>query len=173
MAILTNTALPDQQASIFQKITNDESVSKTNIYFTFYLHRAAQKAGSGSYFLDNLDIWKNMLKDGLSTFAETVQQTRSDCHAWSASPNYEFLNIVCGIQPAAPHFEAIRIAPNPGQLQNLAASMPHPKGQIAVDFKFKGNSVTGEVTIPAETTASFHWKGKELTLESGKNKISL
>jgi len=81
MAILTNTALPDQQASIFQKITNDESVSKTNIYFTFYLHRAAQKVGSGSYFLDNLDIWKNMLKDGLSTFAETVQQTRSDCHA--------------------------------------------------------------------------------------------
>src|SRR5690606_9310951 len=43
MAILTNTALPDQQASIFEKITNDESISKTNIYFTFYLHRAAQK----------------------------------------------------------------------------------------------------------------------------------
>ncbi|AHM60751.1 alpha-L-rhamnosidase [Flammeovirgaceae bacterium 311] len=173
MAILTDTAPINQQAAIFEKITTDPSVARTNIYFSFYLHRAAQKTGNGAYFLNNLDIWKKMLKQGLTTFSETMQQTRSDCHAWSASPNYEFLNLVCGIQPASAHFESIRIEPNPGSLRKLSGKMPHPKGSIGVDFSFDKNSVAGEIVIPENTQATFYWKGKEVPLVQGKNSIKI
>ena len=53
-----------------------------------------------------------MLNRGLTTWAETADPTRSDCHAWSASPNYDLLSIVAGIQPAAPGFKRVRIEPH-------------------------------------------------------------
>lgn len=173
LAILTNTAPVEQHSNLFKKITTDPSVSKTNLYWTFYLNRAAQKSGNGEYFLTNLDAWENMLEKGLSTFAESEQNTRSDCHAWSASPNYEFLNTVCGIQPASPHFETIKIAPNPGSLPAISGKMPHPKGEIGVEFAFKKDRISGEIHIPEGTKATLHWKGKEMALEPGLNKVKL
>jgi alpha-L-rhamnosidase len=46
---------------------------------------------------------------GLTTFAEKPDPTRSDCHAWSASPNYDFLATVAGIEPALPGFKTVKI----------------------------------------------------------------
>lgn len=173
LAILTDTAPLEQQNTLFKTITSDPNIATTNLYFTFYLTRAAQKSGNGSYFLSNLSAWENMLKKGLTTFAESIQNTRSDCHAWSASPNYEFLNTVCGIQPASPHFDEIVIEPNPGNLGNITGKMPHPKGEIVVQYTFKNNQVSGEITIPEGTKGNFKWKGKQMTLNPGKNVIRL
>ncbi|UZJ65070.1 hypothetical protein OKW96_01940 [Sphingobacterium sp. KU25419] len=41
-------------------------------------------------YTDQLEPWKDMLALGLSTFSENPDPTRSDCHAWSSSPNYDF-----------------------------------------------------------------------------------
>lgn len=173
LAILTDTAPSETQSDIFKNITSDRGISKTNIYFTFYLHRAAQKSGNGDFFLSNLGTWENMLAEGLTTFAESREDTRSDCHAWSASPNYEFLNTVCGIQPMSPHFETIKIAPNPGSLSSISGKMPHPKGYVVVDFNFKNNEISGEVNIPKGAKATLVWKGKSVSLAEGLNKIKL
>ena len=173
LAIITDTAPQEQQSEIFKKMATMPAVAKTNIYFSFYLHRAAQKSGNGAFFLSNLGVWENMLQKGLTTFAESAENTRSDCHAWSASPNYEFLNTVCGIQPASPHFETIKIAPNPGALKNISGKMPHPKGEVGIELNFKKNAVSGEIIIPKGTNATFYWKGQELALKPGKNTIKL
>lgn len=173
LAIITNTAHQEQQSKIFKKITTLPAIAKTNIYFSFYLHRAAQQSGNGDFFLSNLGIWETMLQKGLTTFAESAENTRSDCHAWSASPNYEFLNTVCGIQPSSPHFETIKIAPNPGSLQSISGKMPHPKGEVSMELAFKNKAVSGEIMIPEGTAGTFRWQGKGMALKPGKNAIKL
>ncbi len=169
-AILTNTIAPGRQAALFDKIVSDKSLTQCNVYFRFYLTRAAQQTGNGDQFVENLMMWENMLGEGLTTFAEQEGNTRSDCHAWSASPNYEFLATVAGILPAAPHFDKVSIAPNPGSLSTIKASMPHPKGYIAMQLQFDAKGkVKGTVNVPVGGT--FNWKGKMMELKAGENKI--
>ena len=81
-----------------------------------------------------LEPWREMLDVGLSTFAEIPDAgTRSDCHAWSAHPNYDLLRIVAGVKPGAPGFRTVRIEPHLGTLDRLDATMPHPSGD---DLRF-------------------------------------
>ena len=74
-----------------------------------------------------LGPWQQMIDIGLTTFAETPEPTRSDCHAWSSSPNYDLLATVCGVEPASPGFATVRIAPHPGHLKQIKGVVPHPQ----------------------------------------------
>lgn len=115
-----------------------------------------------------------MLAMGLTTFAENPEPTRSDCHAWSASPLYEFLSMTCGIRPAEPGFKSVRIEPFLGDLTTVNGQMPHPLGTIAVQFqKTPAGGLTGTVTLPATLTGMLRWKGKSLPLKAGKQTVSL
>jgi hypothetical protein len=78
-------------------------LAKASYYFRFYLARALEATGRGDEYLPQLEPWREMLDLGLSTWAETPDlASRSDCHAWSAHPNYDLLTIVAGIKPGAP-----------------------------------------------------------------------
>ena len=115
-----------------------------------------------------------MLKMGLTTFAENPDPTRSDCHAWSASPNYDFFATICGITPAAPGFKKVTIAPALGELNEVSAKMPHPNGEIQVTLKRDGkNKINGEVVLPQQVTGSFVWQGKTIALKGGRQSIKM
>ena len=62
-------------------------------YFRFYLARALEHAGLGDQYLKLLGPWREMLSMGLTTWAESPEPTRSDSHAWSSHPNFDFLTI--------------------------------------------------------------------------------
>jgi hypothetical protein len=174
MAILTNTAPESMQAGMFERLVADTSLVQCNIYYRFYLTRAANKVGKADYFINHLDTWRDMLAEGLTTFAEHEHNTRSDCHAWSASPNYEFLATVAGIMPSEPHFASVRIAPAPGYLKEVSGSIPHPMGTIRVDLERKGkNGIIGTVSLPEGMKGTFEWQGKTIRLEGGEQKVSL
>ena len=52
--------------------------------------------------------------------------------------------------------------------------MPHPDGQISVDYKRKGkDGIKAEITLPDGVEGTFVWNGKTQVLKSGKNTISL
>jgi len=59
---------------------------------------------------------EGMISNGLTTFAEKSDPSRSDCHAWSASPIYDLLATVCGIEQLRAGFKTVSIAPAPGYL---------------------------------------------------------
>ena len=108
-----------------------------------------------------------MLDLGLTTFAERPEPTRSDCHAWSASPNYDFLATVCGIKPSSPGFKTVRIEPALGELSKISASMPHPMGEIKISLAKKGqNGIKGTILLPEGLKGSFEWRGRILNLEN-------
>jgi alpha-L-rhamnosidase len=75
-----------------------------------------------------LDVWRNNIKMGLTTWAEIsdLEHNRSDCHAWGASPNIEFFRTVLGIDSYAPGFSKVKIEPHLGKMENASGEIPHP-----------------------------------------------
>lgn len=171
--VLTNTIPENEQNEMLTRIMSDQKLIQPTLYFRFYLTQALKKADLADRYLTTLGPWKDMLKVGLTTFAEKQDPTRSDCHAWSASPNYDFLATVAGIRPASPGFRTIRMEPALGELKFIKGQMPHPSGMIL--FNLKRNSASGlqgEVTLPEGLTGSFGWNGKTVQLK-GKTVIDL
>lgn len=166
-AVLTDAVPAVQQAPLVQRIVADTSITQATFYFKFYLFEALKKTKLGDAFLPLLKPWHDMRAVGLSTFAENPEPTRSDCHAWSASPNYEFLSLVCGIRPASPGFKSVHIEPFLGDLQWAEGKMPHPDGEIAVRFERKGAQWTANISLPYKCTGTFVWKGQRRVLQAG------
>jgi hypothetical protein len=174
LAVLTDAIEPSMQADVVQRVVKDTSLIQSTIYFQFYHFQAMKKAGLSDLYLANLQPWRNMVKDGLTTFAETEKNTRSDCHAWSASPNYDLLATVCGIEPASPGFKTVKITPGLGNLTFVKSRMPHPDGEIILDLKRTGkNGISGNVSLPASLKGKFVWHGKEIDLKGGNQKINV
>lgn len=166
--VLTDAIPREKQKEVIQKVLTDKSLIQCTIYFRFYLFQAMKKVGLADEYIEQLDPWYEMIAKGLTTFEEGDYDERSDCHAWGATPNYDFLATVCGIRPAAPGFRKIEIEPAFGKLTFIKAKMPHPKGLIEVDLKKTGNGITGFVSIPENTTGFFKWKGETKVLNGGK-----
>jgi hypothetical protein len=114
-----------------------------------------------------------MLDRGLTTFAEKPDPTRSDCHAWSASPVYELLATVCGIEPASPGFAMVRIEPHLGALTHATARMPHPRGEITVALQREGAGITADISLPEGVTGTFVWSGRSIALRAGAQTVRM
>ncbi len=173
MAILTDAIPLKEQKALMQKILDDKSLIQTTIYYKYYLFNALHKVGMGDLYTKLLESWTNQLDQGLTTFAETDIEPRSECHAWSASPNYHFLKIIAGIYPKSKHFKEIMVEPHFNGLDHFKAVMPHPEGEIIVELSKKRNKVIGSITLPKGTTGVFKWKLKEIYLKTGKQNIEI
>jgi len=174
MAVLSGSIKADEEKTMMQKILDDKSLIQATIYYRFYLNLALKKAGMADLYYSQLQPWREMLKVGLTTFAEKEEPTRSDCHAWSASPNYDFLATICGIMPDKPGFSSVRIEPALGELQQAKGVMPHPEGEISVSLLRKGtDGISADISLPGNLTGVFVWKGKEVKLQSAEQKIEL
>ncbi len=151
-----------------------KGVAKASYYFRFYLARALDHVGRGDDYLSLLEPWREMLALGLSTFAETPDlASRSDCHAWSAHPNYDLLTIVAGIRPGAPGFKRVRIEPHLGALDHLDAGMPHPAGEIAVSYRRRAGGWRAVVGLPSGLSGELVWHGERHDLVPGRNELLL
>ncbi|HET6255432.1 MAG TPA: nucleoside hydrolase [Puia sp.] len=173
LAVLADAIPAGDRRVVMEKILRDSSLQQATFYFRFYLMQAMKAAGMGDRYYSQLGPWRQMLKIGLTTFAEKPEPTRSDCHAWSASPDYDFLATICGIMPDAPGFGRVLIRPALGELTEVEGSMPHPKGMVRVKLRRIGTGISGEVELPTGVTGRFVYGGKEVGLKAGKQKIEL
>lgn len=162
---------PRAAQRVMNKLLTDTTLEQATLYYRFYLNQAMKQAGMGDLYYSQLTPWRNMLKTGLTTFAEKADPARSDCHAWSASPIYDFLSTICGISPDAPGFSRVLIEPALGGLQEVSASMPHPDGLITVHFKRVNQKLEGQITLPPKLTGRFVYAGKEILLHEGTQTI--
>ncbi len=161
---------PSFQAS--RPLPHEMSVASS--YFRFYLTRALVHAGLGDRYLETVGPWRTMLSNGLTTWAEQPEPTRSDSHAWSAHPNIDLLTTVAGITPAAPGFAAVDVTPGLGPLRHLAVSYPSPHGEITAEYTVrKGHGVSAQVRLPDALSGTLHWKGKSYPLRPGGNSLEL
>ena len=187
LAILTGTVPDSATLSIARMIEAGSVTGKganvktsyhlapASIYFKYYTYQAMVKAGLGDNYLKWLGVWHQYLQLGLTTCGETsdVNSTRSDCHAWGASPNIEFLRTVLGIDSDAPYFSRVAISPHLGDIQKIGGTMPTPNGNITVDYDAKDGQLSATITLPDQVSGRLLWKGKKALLHGGTNKITI
>ena len=156
-----------------KKIISDTTLTEATIYFKFYVHQALTKAGLGNDYLNWLNIWKQNLAMGMTTWAEIsdINNTRSDCHAWGASPNIELYRIVLGIDSDEPGFKKVKINPHLGTLSHANGTVPHPNGNISASYEQTGDNWKIFITLPSNTPGYLVWKGKRYELKPGENSL--
>lgn len=171
LAILTETVTGSEAFNVYEHIMNDSDIVKASIYFQYYLNLAMKKVGLGNNYLEQLGIWKKNIELSMTTWGEDsdVEKTRSDCHAWGASPNIEFFRIVLGIDSDGPGFSKVKIEPHLGELTRASGSIPHWNGEISVNYTLKGNEWDISVELPKTIDGVFIWKDKKYNLQTGKN----
>lgn len=172
-AILSGAVEGKKAKKLMSFLLTDTSIGQVTFFYRFYLTQAMKKAELANLYYNQLKPWRDMLALGLTTFAEKPEPTRSDCHAWSASPNYDFLSTICGIMPAAPGFRKVKIAPALGELKWVAGSMPHPDGMISVNIKrnSSGKGIIAFVMLPEKLEGVFVWEGRTIQLHGGMQQI--
>lgn len=174
MAVLVDMFTRERELEVMNRVIYDTSLVQCTYYYRFYVTQAMKKAGLGDFYVERLDPWRQMLALGLTTFAEEPDPTRSDCHAWSSSPNYDFLATVCGIRPASAGFSTVRIEPNLGTLEWVSGKMPHPRGEIHVHFeRTDSGGIVGEITLPEGVKGDFIWQDRSIELVGGTQAIEL
>jgi hypothetical protein len=167
----------DKQQDVLRKMvsiypgTTPDGVLSASYYFRFYLARALDHAGIADEYLNSIGPWRQLLPLHFSTWPEIPGNTRSDSHAWSAHPIYDFMTLVAGIEPASPGFSTVRVAPHLGPLPSVTATYPHPQGDIQVEFHRQGAGLAGSVTLPGSLTGIFVFHGKTTPLHAGMNQI--
>ena len=182
-AILTGVVAGDEAKGVAKKLETgsagdvgvaSSSLAPASIYFLFYVHEALRKAGLGNDYLSQLSIWKEYLKLGMSTWGEdsNVRSTRSDCHAWGASPNIELFHTVLGIASESPGFKKVVITPHLCGLKQIGGTMPTPNGNITVKYELNGTKFSATIVLPESVTGRFVWKDKEHLLHGGSNTIN-
>lgn len=172
-AILCGMGNAELRKEIGRKLTEDKTLAPCSLYYSFYLMQALTEAGYGNDLLKWLDPWRENLAMGLTTWAEdlTPDTSRSDCHAWGATPNIEFFRTLLGIDSSSPAFATVKIEPHLGDIKQIGGTMPHPKGKISVSYKVSGSKLKATIELPENVTGTFVWEGKTTALHAGKNEI--
>jgi hypothetical protein len=168
LAVLADVVSGQEARDLMLRILNASALAHGELYFKFYIHQALAKVGEGDRYLDLLDDWRGMLATGLTTFAEVVDRpghpSRSDCHAWSASPDVEMLRTVLGVDSAAPGFAGVIVRPHLGRLNFVEGSVPTPRGPVEVRIE-----AAGSVSVTTPVDGVFVWRGTRRDLRAGAN----
>ena len=177
MAVLADVITGAPARNLMLRLLTAPGLAQGALFFKFYINMALTKVGDGDRYLERLGDWRDMLAKGLTTFAETVDRpedaSRSDCHAWSASPNIEILRTVLGVDSAAPGFRRVVVRPHWRGLRFVSGSVPHPRGMVEVGMEPHGTGMAVTVTLPKSVPGDFLWRGRSRQLVPGVNRFLL
>jgi hypothetical protein len=180
LAVLYDVATAEEARGILERITVAGSgidappgMFVSTYYFAWYLVRAFEHAGMTDRYLELLHTWRELLKLNYTTWPESRGDTRSDTHAWSAHPTADLLGLVAGIQPAAPGYSRVRIAPLLGHLTSLDAVAVTPKGAVSVRYRVANGELTARIERPRDLPGEFVWQGRRYPLTRARNRFVL
>lgn len=174
LAILAGVTQGEEARAVMRRTLEDPTLTQATVYFRHYLHSALNKSGEGDRYLELLGPWRGMLAQGLTTWSEIADPTtRSDCHAWGASPNYELLRTVLGVDAAEPGFRHVRVRPFLGSLSRVSGTVPHPKGEVSVRLSRTGAKILADISLPPGVTGEFVWRGIRRPLSSGRSRFRM
>jgi len=155
-AVLTGLAKGEKAKRIMRNTMDNNDIPLCSLVMSNFLFRALEKSGLyGEYAERLLKPWKKMLQKNLTTTPEFPEledgdYTRSDCHAWSSLPIYEFTRKVLGVNPASPGWEGILIQPEPLSLPSAKGKVITPKGLVSVEWERADGKFNIRFEAPAD-----------------------
>jgi alpha-L-rhamnosidase len=117
--------------------------------------------------------WGRMIRSGNTTLWESFKCENSNNHVFLGDLAAWFMNYLAGIRPdpANPGFQRFLIRPEmPGDLKWVKAHHDSPYGRIKSEWKEDGETLTINITIPANSMAEVAVPADtpDVVLESGK-----
>jgi hypothetical protein len=131
-------------------------------FFMFFLLEALVRQNDFDGLIDTIrNYWGKQIEAGATTFWEMYHEneprlTRSHCHGWSAAPVVFLTQHVLGIQPAAPGYARVRIAPQLGNLKWAQGRVPTPHGVVSCSWKRTSDQLEMHVETPKGIVAEIH-----------------
>jgi alpha-L-rhamnosidase len=182
MPLMTGIVPEDLRQTVLKKLEHGILVKSkghldTGMLGTYFLIQYLQEAGRSDllYTIFNQKTypgWGYMLSQGATTFWEQWNGYWSQIHSCFTSPSGWFYQGLAGIRAdeTAPGFKKILIKPAiAGDLTWVKAHHDSPYGRIVSNWRREGGSLTMDVTIPVNTTATAFVPSKDAALvrESG------
>ena len=173
-AVLAGAWPPARARRILRRALEDPAVTQPGtLYYRFYVAQALKACGLRSDFFALLKRWEDLLEGtGLTTWPESDQDPRSDCHAWSVTPAIEFLQTVLGVEPdpAAHGFSRLRFEPALGPLEEASGTVPTPHGPVRVDLRRRPDgTVSADLRTPVPAVVA----SRERPLAPGRHRLRL
>ena len=174
LALLGDRIGSEKRARLIEGLLDDGDLARTTIYFSHYLFETLRLVGRVDRIFERLETWFELPDLGFRTTREAPEPSRSDCHAWGAHPIYHSYATILGVRPGDFGFETVEIRPALGPLTSIEATLPHPRGEIAVTLEREGEmGLSGEVRLPKGLRGFLHYGGHALVLEPGAQSIDL
>lgn len=133
-AILTGVVKPSEGKAMLQTTVGDPKLPQASVAFMFYLFRALEECGWYEKTDELWELWRQMVRDNMTTCVENDTDARSDCHAWASLLCYELPAVILGVRPAEPGFAKVKIAPQMGALSSASGEVITPKGAVYVEW---------------------------------------
>lgn len=134
LAVLCGALTGEEAKIAMEKALTEPGVLACTFPWQYTLLRALEKTGLYDLTAPLWAQYFSMLDRDLTTVPERPGNTRSDCHAWSALPLYEYPRMLLGVQLDAPGWERIRVKPHALGLKELSGVVPTPKGEVRVGW---------------------------------------
>ena len=152
-AVLSGLENGERAKSIMQTAIEDASLCQCSYAMSYFLFRALEKTGLYHYTQHLLTQWTDLLKLNLTTWPEDPISQRSDCHAWSAIPLYEFTACYLGVKPLSPGYGKVLIRPLALWLPSCKGQVVTPQGIIEVNYTIAFGNLNLQVNLPENIEA--------------------
>jgi len=152
---LTTEAQEARLESFWQRQLGPGAPRSTRVspYGGFFVLGALYRHGHARLAEDFMRrYWAPMLTDPEGTLWEHFdRQSGTSSHAWSAAPTYYLSTEVLGVSlgyPEALDESELVVAPRSESLSWARGTVPHPRGDVGVDWRIEGGLLRLAVSVP-------------------------
>ena len=154
----------------------------TGIFGTEEVIRVLSEHGDGVLAMQLLastqdgtyDHWRRLGATTLWEYWPHDAHERSRNHPMFGAPAAYLVSVLAGIQPAAPGYAAVRIAPLVfAGVSKLDCTQQLPTGAVTVRYEIAEGKMQLHVIVPQELRAELVWAGQTYPLHSGEQSYTL
>lgn len=124
---------------------NEPNVLRVTFSTSFEWFRALEQVGLYDETAWDMARWAELPVQGNTTCPEVPEDSRSECHAWSALPIYELACTIAGIRMNG---RTIEIQPNLSYLPDLEGNIITPYGPVGFRYEKIGEKCRYTLHLP-------------------------
>lgn len=146
-AVLNGLATGERARTILLHAMEEQDVLWVSFSTSYEWFRALETAGLYDLTRNDMARWAALSGEGSTTCPETPEQSRSECHAWSALPIYELVRAMAGIRYVD---GTVTVRPNLSYLSDLRGQVITPAGAVEFDYRCEEGQQMCAVIVPEE-----------------------
>lgn len=169
-AVLNGMLTRDEAVKVLKRTLNIPDVLQCSFSTGYELFRAFEWVEDYEDTKILMEKWIHLIDWKCTTCPEEPENGRSECHAWSALPMYEFLRSMAGIKMGETAWKSVIIQPHMEYINSLHGKAVIPGGVI--EFNFQKKQGNYYVKLPQKMKGRFILPtGKEAEVKEGENFI--